>query len=391
MNFSRLGVKAVILAGSLAAAFIALRTWSSHRAGTAGTGQELVVSSGTISGSLDDTLKTRGFTDQERYQISKAYSKVLNLRRLRAEDEYSVVFSTSARFKYMFIAKDLKKYYVFPSTHTPACRAFVQEVAVSSSVARVAGTISSSLWESLSAQGVPPDLILDYADVFSWSVDFLTEVRDGDKYDLVYEYATAPNGRIVDKKILAAVYDGSETGRKIAGAWNKGYYDEKGGSVRSMFLRAPLHYRRISSFFTYKRFHPILKYMRPHLGIDYAAPSGTPVSAVADGTVIYAGWKGGNGKLVMLRHGAGYVSTYGHLSRFAKGISGGRRVSQGDLVGYVGTTGLSSGPHLDFRLKQNDKPLNFLKIKYRSSGGLSGKERSGYLAGMKVLLPEYFK
>ena len=387
MHLARSRAKSVVYAGALAAAAIVLACF--RMCGLPGVfraGEMLVISSGTISGSLDDTLKQRGLTDPERYQISKAYSKALDLRRLRPEDEYSIAFSTSARFEYMFIAKDLKRYYVFPST-AAAYRLFIQDVKVTTSTARVTGAISSSLWESMSAQGVPPDVILDYADVFSWAVDFLTEVRAGDKYDLVYERGAAPDGRIVSKKILAAVYDGAETGRKIAGVWGKGYYDENAASVRSLFLRAPLHYRRISSFFTYKRFHPILKYLRPHLGIDYAAPSGTPVSAVADGTVISAGWNGGNGRLVVLRHGAGYSSTYGHLSRFAKGIRAGRRVSQGDVIGYVGSTGLSSGPHLDFRVKLNGKPLNFMKIKYRSSGGLGGADKTAYLAGLKTLLP----
>ena len=152
-----------------------------------------------------------------------------------------------------------------------------------------------------------------------------------------------------------------------------------------MFLRAPLHYRRISSYFTNRRFHPVLKYYRPHHGIDYAAPRGTPVSAVADGTVTFAGWKGGNGKLVMLKHGGGYSTTYGHLSGFARGVRSGRRVAQGDVVGYVGSTGLSSGPHLDFRIKQNGKPLNFLKIKYRSSGGVSGKAKAVVAAAIAGL------
>jgi len=116
-----------------------------------------------------------------------------------------------------------------------------------------------------------------------------------------------------------------------------------------------------------------------------ATSSGTPVSAVADGTVTYAGWKGGNGRLIVLRHGAGYESTYGHLSRFAKSLRSGRRVSQGDVIGYVGSTGLSSGPHLDFRLKLNGKPLNFLKIKYRSSSGVSGKARETVAAAIRAL------
>ncbi len=351
----------------------------------------LVISSGAISGTLDDILKRRSFTDSDRYRISKAFSKVLDPRRLRTGDEYTIAYSTAAKFKYMFISRDLKQYYVFPSAGAAAYRAYAREVTVSSSVVRLNGVIDSSLWESMSARGVPPDLILDYADIFSWSVDFLTEVRKGDKYDLVYEYGKAPNGRMVSKHILAAAYEGAETGRKTAGAWGKSYYDQAGESVRSLFLRAPLHYRRISSFFTYHRFHPILKYVRPHLGIDYAAPTGTPVSAVADGTVAYAGMKGGFGNYVEIKHTAGYVTAYGHLSRFAKGLRPGRRVGQGEVIAYVGATGMATGPHLDFRIRQNGSFINFLKIKYRSSGGLSGKEKAAYLGGLKKLLPEYYK
>ncbi len=374
-----------------AAAFVSFRIYSSPEAVRARAGKMLVISTGTISGSLDSTLKQRGFADADRYRISGAFSNILNLRRLTPEDEYTIAFSTAAEFKYMFIAKDLKQYYVLPSTDSAGYTFSVLELAVTSATARVAGSIDSSLWESMSALGVPPDLILDYADVFSWSVDFLTEVRKGDKYDLIYEYSKAPNGRMVSKKILAAVYEGEETGRKMAGFWGKGYYDDSGESVRSLFLRAPLHYRRISSYFTNKRFHPVLKYIRPHLGIDYAAPTGTPVSAVAEGTVTYAGRKGGFGNYIELRHTAGYVTAYGHLSRFAKGLHPGLRVGQGDVIAYVGSTGMSTGPHLDFRVRQNGSFVNFLKIKYRSSGGLSGKEKAAYLAGLKISLPEYFK
>ena len=377
---------------AMAAAFIAFHIYHSYpEAVRVRAGKILVISSGTISGSLDDTLKQRGFADADRYRISKAFSKVLNLRRLKPEDEYTIAFSTAAELKYLFIAKDLKQYYVFPSTAPAAYRAYIQELEVSSAVARITGGIEASLWESMSSRGVPPDLILDYADIFSWSVDFLTEVRKGDKYDLIYEYSKAPNGRIVSKKILAAVYEGEETGRKMAGFWGKNYYDDAGESVRSLFLRAPLHYRRISSYFTNKRFHPVLKYIRPHLGIDYAAPTGTPVSAVAEGTVTYASRKGGFGNYIEIRHTAGYVTAYGHLSRFAKGLRPGSRVGQGDVIAYVGATGLSTGPHLDFRVRQNGSFVNFLKIKYRSSGGLSGKEKASYLGWLKALLPEYFK
>jgi len=386
MDFMRERARWFIFAGAAAAVMLAVSVKIYTRGGQARQPYEelLRVSSGTIAGSLDAALKAEGFGDADRHRISTALSGKLNLRRLRPEDSYTIAFSTWGPPKYLFITKGLENYFLFPSTAGFALS--VRPVEVKTASAKAAGAIKSSLWESMAARGVPPAVILDYADIFSWSVDFLTEVRDGDKWALAWDYGRDPAGRVVSQKITAASYEGAETGRKTAAVWKNNYYDEAGESLRSMFLRAPLHYRRISSYFTNRRYHPVLKYFRPHHGIDYAAPAGTPVSAVADGTVTYAGWKGANGKLVVIRHGGGYESTYGHLSRYARGIRSGRRVSQGDVIAYVGSTGLSSGPHLDFRLKQNGAALNFLKIKYRSSGGVSGKTRQTVAAAIGALV-----
>ena len=374
-----------ILAGSAAAALLAgalylARPWLPSFPEE----PSVVVSSGTITGTLDSVLKARGLGDADRARISRAMSKELNLRRLRPHDTYELTVSTWGALVSLALNRDLKTYLLSPS-ETGEYGVYVQDVELAEASGKLYGEISSSLWESMTAAGVPPAAILDYADIFSWSVDFLTEVRAGDRWAIDWAYKTDPAGKVVSQKISAAFYDGRGTGRKNAAAWKDSYYDENGESLRSMFLRAPLHYRRISSYFSNRRFHPVLKYYRPHHGIDYAAPRGTPVSAVADGTVTFAGWKGGNGKLVMLKHGGGYSTTYGHLSRFARGVRSGRRVAQGDVVGYVGSTGLSSGPHLDFRIKLNGKPLNFLKLKYRSSGGVSGKGRSAVAAAIAAL------
>jgi len=342
------------------------------------------VVTGTFTASLDLLLKNEGIGDAQRSRVVKALASKINLRRLRPDDSYSIVFSTSGILKYLVITKELNNYVITPAT-SGVFSLSVQPVAIRTSSSLAGGKITSSLWESMSAAGVPPAVILDYTDVFSWAVDFLTEVRNGDRWSLAWDYSSDPSGKIIAPKITAALYDGKETGRKTAAVYQGAYYDDRGESLRSMFLRAPLHYRRISSYFTNRRFHPVLKYFRPHLGIDYAAQSGTPVSAVADGVVTFAGWKGGNGRLVILRHSAGYETTYGHLSRYARNIARGRRVSQGDVVGYVGSSGLSSGPHLDFRLKQNGRPLNFLKIKYRSSGSVSGKAKEAVAAAIKAL------
>jgi len=342
------------------------------------------VSSRGVCGTLDAALKSEGLDAPARYRIAKLLYGKLDPRRLRPEDSYTVAFSTWGKMLSFSLVKDLKNYFIFPE-RGGNLRLSVIPVWISTASVAASGEISSSLWESMSAKGVPPAVILDYADIFSWSVDFLTEVRDGDRWSLNWTQASDPAGRLVSQRIKAAAYKGAETGHKAGAFYSGAYYDEKGESLRSMFLRAPLHYRRISSYFTNRRYHPVLKYYRPHHGIDYAAPTGTPVSAVADGTVSFTGWKGGNGKLVIVRHSLGYETTYGHLSRYAKGIKKGRRMKQGAVIGYVGTTGLSTGPHLDFRVKLNGKPLDFLKIKYRSSGVVKGKAREAVRAAIKKL------
>lgn len=166
--------------------------------------------------------------------------------------------------------------------------------------------------------------------------------------------------------ILVARYQGKEISKdaylfKLANG-NSGYFDADGKSLRRAFLRSPLNYRRISSFFTNSRFHPILKRYRPHHGIDYSARYGTPVVTIGDGTVQYAGWKGGYGRFVSIRHNSTYTSTYGHLSRFGKGVVRGSRVKQGQVIAYVGSSGLSTGPHLDFRITRNNSFINPLKL-----------------------------
>ena len=170
--------------------------------------------------------------------------------------------------------------------------------------------------------------------------------------------------------MLAASYKEIERGTTTNAFYFEGdFYDETGKMSRKMFLKSPISFRnyRISSRFSYGRMHPILKVRRPHLGIDYAAPAGTPVQAVADGTVRFAGRNGGYGNFVEIRHANGYTTMYGHLKSYGKGIKAGAKVKQGQTVGYVGSTGLSTGPHLDFRIKEKNKFVDFLKMKNRNS------------------------
>ncbi|ROQ90726.1 M23 family metallopeptidase [Desulfosoma caldarium] len=230
------------------------------------------------------------------------------------------------------------------------------------------GTIQDNLYSSCVDQGMPAKLIMDLADLFAYDIDFTSDLRPGDRFAVLYEI-TVGNGRLIKAgPIQAARMNVSgQTYEAYLYEFPDGfrdYFDARGRSLRKMFLKAPLSYRRISSTFTYRRLHPVLKIFRPHLGIDYAAPAGTPVSAIGDGKVIKMGWNGGFGRYVEIQHNGVYRTSYGHLSAFAKGLKKGARVKQGDVIGYVGSSGLATGPHLDFRFYKNGKPVNFLKTAF---------------------------
>src|SRR3989339_411610 len=304
----------------------------------------LKLSTGTFSGSpLYNILTDSDISYQEAWKISKALQKLMNPKELKENDEYTLFFSSAGNFNYLKINHKLKTYSIV-KTRKNGYKAIVRDLPLTATTRTMRGNISGSLWESLIAAEISPQVILQFADLFAWNIDFLTEVRNGDKFALTWEEKKSPGGTVAGSRILAAAYSGAETGRKTGICYKNEYYTETGESMKKLFLRAPLSFRRISSYFTLKRFHPILRYFRPHLGIDYAAPSGTPVSTVADGIIVFAGWKGGFGKYIEVRHSAGYVTSYGHLNRFASGIRSGARVRQGKVIAYVGSTGLSSGP-----------------------------------------------
>ena len=218
------------------------------------------------------------------------------------------------------------------------------------------GRVDSSLWEAGSRAGLDPGLIMSLADVMASDIDFLTDIKKGDSFQVLYsrDYCDGrPQGTPLIE-MVKMVNKGREYEyfRYVDSQGNAGYYDKERKSSKKTFFITPLQYKRISSRFTMNRLHPIHKVVRPHQGVDYAAPTGTPVSTVADGTVIFCGWNGGYGRLITIKHDDVYTTMYAHLSRFADGIKKGSVVKQGDLIGYVGATGTATGPHLDFRLKK---------------------------------------
>ena len=225
-------------------------------------------------------------------------------------------------------------------------------------------TITSSLWGAIMEAGLPFELAAEMEDIYQWSIDFFS-IQKGDRFTVIYDRQMVDTVNVGLGRVWGAEFvQGGKSyyaipfkqGEKIQ------YWDEQGNSLRKALLKAPLKYSRISSRFTYRRLHPVHRVYRAHTGVDYAAPSGTPVVAVADGVVVFKGWGGGGGNTLKIKHAGNLQSGYLHLRGFAKGIKQGSRVSQGEVIGYVGSTGTSTGPHLDFRLWRNGTPIDPLKV-----------------------------
>lgn len=256
----------------------------------------------------------------------------------------------------------------------PGFRAEKIDIPYEKKIGKFGGVIDSNLYDSLGNGDNPAQLAYLLSDIFSWDFDFTTDLRKGDTFKVIVEELWL-DGRFKRLgPILAAEFvNNGKTHRafRYEGPDGRaGYYDEEGKSLQRSFLKAPLSYRRISSTFSYSRRHPILKIRRPHLGVDYVAPRGTPVSALGDGTVHFARYKGANGNLVILKHPKGFTTYYGHLQKIRKGIRRGARVSQGDVIGYVGATGRASGPHLHFQMKKGNRIVNPLRVNVPRRGGI---------------------
>ncbi len=236
-----------------------------------------------------------------------------------------------------------------------------KEIPLDKRLVKVEGEIKSSLYDAINAEGEEDILALSFAEILAWEIDFYQDLRKGDRFKLVVEKLYNGDKFIQYGSIQALEFNGNE--RIIRGfLFEENYYNEDGISLRRPFLRAPLRFDRISSSFSKARRHPILGGIRPHYGVDYAAPKGTPVRAVADGVVVLAGWWGGYGKTVVIRHPNGYKTYYGHLSGYGPNIRRGAKVKQKQIIGYVGSTGLATGPHLDYRISKDDKFINPLKV-----------------------------
>lgn len=259
---------------------------------------------------------------------------------------------------------------------------------------RASGAIESSLFVAARAAGVSSELIMRLAnDIFGWKIDFALEIQPGDRFDIVYEQKYREGEYIGDGRILAAGFVNAGTAYRAvyfesADGKIGGYFAPDGRSMRRQFLRAPLDFTRISSNFNPRRRHPILNTIRAHKGVDYAAPAGTIIKAAGDGRVSFIGTKGGYGRVVILEHGGGISTLYGHMSNFAKGLKNGHRVTQGQTIGYVGSTGAATGPHLHYEYRLNGVHKNPRTVPLPDAAPIPITYMSEFQAASGALLAE---
>lgn len=317
-------------------------------------------------------------------KVDRAARPVYNMRGMRAGNEYTAFFSKDSldrrKLEHFVYEKSQTEYIVISlAGDSVGVRTFEREVTV---VRRKAtAKIETSLWHSMIKNDLPASLSVELENIYGWSVDFFG-LQPEDEFTVIYDERYIDTVRVGIGRVWGAEF--RHRGKTYYAIpfrqdGKVSYWDEGGKSMKKQFLKAPLNYSRISSGFTNRRLHPVHKVYRAHLGVDYAAPSGTPVVSIADGTVTEKRWDSkGGGNILRIKHSNGYISTYMHLKGYAKGINVGTRVSQGQLIAYVGTTGTSTGPHLDFRMQKDGKYINPLHLPAGSSEPVKDANRAAF-------------
>lgn len=333
---------------------------------------------------LDSVLVAGGLDRGESAFLNREFGKAIDLRRLRP--------GNIVRFHHAPDGKvDCVEMKVIGWGELDAVRGAAgfevsqRQVQVQEAEVAVTANIDSSLYEAVRGAGEGPQLVQQLVDVFQWDIDFFA-LQKGDSFSLVVKKRYAGSDLLGYGPIAAARFTHGgqtyEAFRQETPDGRAGYYARNGSPLRKQFLRAPLQFTRITSHFSKSRFHPLLHVFRPHHGVDYGAPTGTPVMTTADGVVVEARYNGGEGNFVRIRHSSRIETSYLHLSRFAKDIRPGRKVTQGDVIGYVGATGLATGPHLDYRVSDNGTWLDPLQLKSITPDPLRGETLDQFRASV---------
>lgn len=333
--------------------------------------------------SLYLSMKQNGIPSRMINEITSALGSVFHLGHSQPGDVYCLDYTppdTLVRFEYK--SRDIEKYIILPKDDSMVAMKVYRDL--NRFYRGVHGRVEGSLWDTLVKMGEEPVLINKLADIFGWEIDFLTDIREGDEFDFVVEGFEEDGKTVFYGDILVArfVCGGEEHYAVLFEDHdgNRDYFDLQGNSLMKTLVKSPLNYRRVTSRFSKSRLHPILKIRRPHYGIDYAAAVGTPVVSAGDGRVIFKGWMGEYGNSIVIRHAHGYQTSYGHLSRFAVGVNKGDRVKQNEVIGFVGTTGLSTGPHLDYRIKKDGKFVDPLRIELPRAKPVPDEYRNEFLS-----------
>ena len=303
-----------------------------------------------------------GMSAQQAYDLSIACDTIFNVRNLRVGNEYKAYYEDHI-LRYVLYNQDRTTDILFECCPPYNVSRVTRPVTLRQRYADV--TINSSLWNDMRAAGASPLIILSLSDIYAWTVDFFG-LQKGDRFRVLYEEKVCDGEVIAIDTVRYAIFThgGKDLPMVMYNQKDGGniWWNEKGESMRKAFLKAPLKFSRISSGFSYARRHPVTRRVQPHTGIDYAAPKGTPVMSIGDGVVTSKKYEGAGGNTVRIRHNSVYSTAYLHLSGYAKGLKVGQRVRQGEVIGYVGSTGRSTGPHLDFRVWKNGSPINPLKM-----------------------------
>lgn len=342
--------------------------------------------------SLWDIFRKNRIVDADIPPAISEFKKICDPRDIQVGAHYKLVQDSLNRLVSYEYQPDITTIYKIKKDSSGLFSGTIENQPLVKKIKTISGTISSTLYQSIMDKGETPELIVNFTDIFQWDIDFFIEPQVGDSYKMVYE-AYYLNERFVKYgRVLAAQY--CLSGKTFTAFYydnqlgKGGYYDWNGQSFQKTFLKSPLNYRRISSYFSLGRMHPILKRIRPHYGVDFAAPSGTPVVAPADGVVIEMGYqKGGVGRYLKIHHtNTHFVTLYGHLKAYARGIKKGVAVKQRRVIGYVGMTGLATGPHLHYTFYENGRPINPLRINNISADPLKPEQVVPFQHDMMPLL-----
>ncbi|GAB4240478.1 MAG: peptidoglycan DD-metalloendopeptidase family protein [Ekhidna sp.] len=325
---------------------------------------------------LSEILTEHNISYQQLYDLSNKAKDVYDVRKLKAGSDYVIIHEKDSlkTARYFIFEPSPTEYVVY--SFLDSINVALNQKQIETRERVIAAEINSSVYNAILDQEASPMLVNRLVDVFAWQVDFF-RIAKGDKFKVIFEEELV-DGEVVGVRDIKGAYFEHwgkpyyaipfETGEKVD------YFDEEGNSLRKTFLRAPLNFTRISSRFSLRRFHPVQKRYKAHLGTDYAAPTGTPIRTVGDGVVLEARYHGGNGNYVKIRHNSNYTTQYLHMSKIARGIRPGVQVKQGQTIGYVGSTGLANGPHLCFRFWKNGRQVDALKVDLPSSSGIDSTQ-----------------